>query len=67
MIRLTKRMPDGTYQANVDPDLPGENSYAYKEMIIHRCGILEDVYENAIKSLEKAMELNAILTFSKGE
>lgn len=45
MLRLTKRMEDGTYQANDNPELPGENSYAYKNAIIDRCGKLEDLLE----------------------
>lgn len=43
MLRLTKRMEDGSYQANNNPELPGENSYQYKNMIIDRCGRLEDL------------------------
>lgn len=45
MLRLTKRMEDGSYQANNNPKLPGENSYQYKNMIIDRCGRLEDFFE----------------------
>lgn len=43
MLRLTKRMEDGSYQANNTPEIPGENSYEYKNMIIERCGKLEDL------------------------
>lgn len=43
MLRLTKRMEDGSYQANNDLKLPGENSHQYKNMIIERCGKSEDL------------------------
>lgn len=42
MIRLTKRMEDGSYQYNNDINFGGENSYNYKNAIIERCGIFED-------------------------
>lgn len=43
MLRLTKRMEDGSYQANNDIRIPGENSYDYKNMIVDRCGRSEDL------------------------
>lgn len=45
MIRLTKRISDGTYRANDDGNIPGENSYTYKNLIIERCGIMESKIE----------------------
>lgn len=71
MVRLTKKMPDGSYQANNDPELPGENSYAYKNLIISRCGILEDALEDAvemyIKVLKYIEESNIVQDFLKEE
>lgn len=57
MLRLTKKMEDGKYQANCCPVLPGENSYAYKNMIIERCGMLEDTYTLIEELKEKAKKV----------
>lgn len=48
MLRLTKRMEDGSYQANDNIRLPGENSYEYKDLIINRCGKSEDLINDML-------------------
>lgn len=46
-MRLTKRMEDGSYQANQDdPTIPGENSYEYKNALITKLGKYEDQIED---------------------
>lgn len=44
-VRLTRRIADGSYVVNEKPELPGENSIEYKNMIINRCGQLEELFD----------------------
>lgn len=48
MLRLTEKMEDGSYRASRHPELPGENSYEYKNMIIDRCGRSEDLINDIL-------------------
>lgn len=50
MERLTRKISDGSYVANESPNLPGENSYEYNQMIIDRCGKMEEMF-NIMKNI----------------
>lgn len=56
MERLTMRMEDGSYQANNDTKFGLENGYSYKNGIIERCGVLEDLLQTEAINMDLVPE-----------